>query len=119
MKEIPDKKKRTKFLKSIASEEIIKLLRKDGFKEVKKIFSSFFQAEGQEVRKIILAGGSAFMPGLIEYFTKNLQKPTEIANPFTNNYYPPMLEEYLKIMGPAYAIAVGAALRGLEWTSSS
>ncbi len=37
MKEIPDKKKRTKFLKSIASEEIIKLLRKDGFKEVKKI----------------------------------------------------------------------------------
>ncbi|MFH1704139.1 MAG: hypothetical protein ABIB41_12090, partial [Nitrospirota bacterium] len=37
MKEIPDKKKRTKFLKSLSSEEIIKLLRKDGFKEVKKI----------------------------------------------------------------------------------
>ena len=37
MKEIPDKKKRTKFLKSLASEEIIKLLRKDGFKKIKKI----------------------------------------------------------------------------------
>jgi len=82
--------------------------------EVKKIFASFFQAEGEEVQKIILAGGSAFMPGLVEYFTKNLQKPAEIANPFTNIYYPPILEEYLKIMGPSYAIAVGAALRGLE-----
>ncbi len=37
IKEIPDKKERTEFLKSLASEEIIKLLRKNKFKEVKKI----------------------------------------------------------------------------------
>ncbi len=82
--------------------------------EVKKIFSSFFQAEGKEVQKIILAGGSALMPGLVDYFVKNLSKPIEIADPFTNIYYPPILEDTLKVMGPAYAIAVGAALRGLE-----
>ena len=82
--------------------------------EVKKIFSSFFQAEGKEVRRVLLAGGSAFMPGIIDYFMKNLSKPTEIANPFTNIYYPPILEDTLKEIGPSYAIAVGAALRGLE-----
>ncbi len=82
--------------------------------EVKKIFSSFFQAEGKDVKKIILAGGSAFMPGIVDYFIKNLSKPVEIANPFINIYYPPILENTLKEMGPSYAIAVGAALRGLE-----
>ena len=82
--------------------------------EIKKIFSSFFQAEGKEVKKIVLAGGSALMPGLADYFMKNLSKPAEIANPFTNIYYPPILEDTLKEMGPSCAIAVGAALRGLE-----
>ena len=82
--------------------------------EVKKIFSSFFQAEGKEVKKIILAGGSALMPGIVNYFIKNLSKPVELASPFVNIYYPPILEDTLKEMGPSYAIAVGAALRGLE-----
>lgn len=82
--------------------------------EVKKIFASFFQAEGKEVKKVILAGGSALMPGIVDYFIKNLSKPTEIAKPFTNIYYPPILEDVLKEMGPRYAIAIGAALRGLE-----
>ncbi len=82
--------------------------------EIRKIFSSFLQTEGKEVKKIILAGGSAFMPGLADYFMKNLSKPTEIANPFINIYYPPILENTLKEMGPSYAIAVGVALRGLE-----
>ena len=82
--------------------------------EVKKIFASFFQSEGKEVKKIFLAGGSAFMPGTVDYFTQNLSKPVEIANPFLNIYYPPILEDTLKEMGPSYAIAVGVALRGLE-----
>jgi len=82
--------------------------------EIRKIFSSFFQAEGKEVKKIILAGGSAFMPGIVDYFLKNLSKPVEIANPFADIYYPPILEDTLKEVGPSYAIAVGAALRGLE-----
>lgn len=37
VKEIPDKTKRAAFLKSLASKEIIKMLRKKGFKEVVKI----------------------------------------------------------------------------------
>lgn len=82
--------------------------------EIKKIFSSFFQAEGKEIKKVVLAGGSALMPGIVDYFAKNLSKPVELANPFINIYYPPILENTLKEMGPSYAIAVGAALRGLE-----
>jgi precorrin-2 dehydrogenase/sirohydrochlorin ferrochelatase len=40
MKEICDKKKRTEFLKSLASEEMIKMLRQKGIKEIEKILLS-------------------------------------------------------------------------------
>jgi len=82
--------------------------------EIKKITASFRQTEGKEIQKVILAGGTALMPGLSQYFAKELQKPVTIINPFNNIYYPSVLEETLKTMGPSYAIAVGTALRGLE-----
>ncbi|HYA11775.1 MAG TPA: bifunctional precorrin-2 dehydrogenase/sirohydrochlorin ferrochelatase [Thermodesulfovibrionales bacterium] len=43
MKVIPDKKERTEFLKSLAAEKMIELLRQKGFKEVKKIISDTMQ----------------------------------------------------------------------------
>jgi len=82
--------------------------------EVEKSSLSFFQAEKKEVQKIILAGGSALLPGLKDYFSENLKKEVEIANPFLDILYPPILEQTLKEMGPAYATAVGVALRGLK-----
>jgi len=54
------------------------------------------------------------MPGLKKYFEDYLKKETEIANPFSSIFYQPILEKILKGMGPAYAIAVGMALRGFE-----
>jgi type IV pilus assembly protein PilM len=82
--------------------------------EIKKIIQSYFQSDKKEVQKIILAGGTARLPGLADYFSKNLGKSVVIANPFLDLYYPPILEELLKEMGPSYSIAVGAALYGLQ-----
>lgn len=83
-------------------------------REIEKISKGFYQAEGKEIEKFILAGGTALLPGLKEYFEDRFQKEVEIANPFARIFYPPILEETLKEMGPTYAIAVGMALRGLE-----
>lgn len=82
--------------------------------EIEKIFQNFYRKKNKKIQKIILAGGSALLPGLVDYFSKKTEKPTEIANPFSEIYYPPILEETLKEMGPSYAVAVGEALRGLE-----
>lgn len=82
--------------------------------EIKKVFANFHRQEGQKIEKIILAGGSALLPGLKEYFFEELKKPVEVANPFLNIVYPPILKESLEEMGPGYAIAVGLALKGLE-----
>ena len=54
------------------------------------------------------------MPGLKEYFEKNLSKQVEILDPFSSLFVPPLLEQTLQEMGPSYAVAVGMALRGLE-----
>ncbi|MDI6591447.1 MAG: type IV pilus assembly protein PilM [Patescibacteria group bacterium] len=82
--------------------------------EIDKISGNFYRTERKGIEKIILAGGTALLPGLKEYFFEKFQKEIEIANPFSNIFYPPILEEILREMGPAYAIAVGTALRGLE-----
>ena len=84
-------------------------------REIDKIFMNFRLKEKKEVEKVILAGGTAFLPGLLEYFKNHLtDKEIEIANPFLNIHFPPILEDTLKEMGPSYAIAIGMALRGLE-----
>lgn len=84
-------------------------------KEVEEIFNNFSVKLEREIQKVIIAGGSALMPGLKEYFADHLKKEVEIANPFTKIFYPPILEKSLKKMGPAHTIALGMALRGLEY----
>ena len=82
--------------------------------EIKKIFQGFYQQEGKGVEKVILAGATALLPGLKEYFAEELKKEVEVSNPFWSMAYPPILEETLKEMGPTYTVAVGLALKGLE-----
>jgi len=82
--------------------------------EIEKISQNFYQAEGKEIEKVILAGGSALLPGLKEYSSDHLKKTVEIANPFAEIFYPPVLSQTLGEIGPSYAIAVGMALRGFE-----
>lgn len=83
--------------------------------EIDKISRDFYQTEGKKNKKVIVAGGSALLPGLVKYFSENLklENRVEIADPFSSVFYPPILEETLKKAGPRYAIAVGVALRGL------
>ena len=82
--------------------------------EVNRIFQNFYQVESQKIEKVILAGGTALIPGLLEYFSSSLKKEVEMLNSFSDIFYPPVLEKVLKEMGPSYAITVGAALRCLK-----
>lgn len=83
--------------------------------ETKKTIQAFLDKEGKNVEKLFLAGGSALMPGLKEYFAEELAPlKVDIANPFAGIGYPEILGDTLKDMGSAWAIAVGSALRGLE-----
>ena len=95
--------------------EIIIPLVDEVMREVSRITAEFSQTKGKQVQKYILAGGTALMPGLAEYFSDSLGKEVEVPNPFSRVFYPPILEKELKEMGPAYVVAVGMALRGFEF----
>lgn len=82
--------------------------------ETEKILRDFYPSQTEKVSKFILAGSSALLPGLTDYFSKRLDTLAEIAEPFADIFYPPILEQTLRALGPSFAIAIGAALRGLE-----
>ncbi|MDP4009331.1 MAG: type IV pilus assembly protein PilM [bacterium] len=82
--------------------------------EVQKIIQNTKTETQLEPKRLILAGGSAKLPGLRGYAGDGLGVETEIIDPFRNVFYPPMLEGIMRAMGPKYAVALGMALRGLE-----
>jgi len=82
--------------------------------EIDKVLKGFYLREKKEIDKIILAGGTALLPGFSEYVKDYFKKEVEVANPFSKIFFPPILDKALTKMGPSYAIALGMALRGLE-----
>lgn len=83
-------------------------------REINHIFETFRLAEGKEIEKIILAGGEATIPGLLQHFKDYFKKEVEIANPFKDLIYPAVLDNTLKELGPIFSVAVGLAKRGFE-----
>lgn len=65
----------------------------------------------KKIQKIILSGGVANMPGLVDYFSSKFSVEVERANPFKNVLFPPVLEDILEVIGPSFSVAVGLALR--------
>jgi type IV pilus assembly protein PilM len=94
--------------------EILTPLINSLLREIERTFLSFKSIEGKEVEKIILAGGTANLPGLLQYFQDYFKKEVERANPFKKIYFPLILEETLKEIGPLFAVVVGLAQRAFE-----
>ena len=84
----------------------------------KKVIASFEEKEGKKVERIIVAGGTSLMPGIIDYFSDVFNQDGKIeiisAKPFANVAYPPILEKKIEEINPTYAIALGEALRKFE-----
>ncbi|RJO59360.1 hypothetical protein C4546_02575 [Candidatus Parcubacteria bacterium] len=71
------------------------------------------QNTGRNIEKIVLAGGSAFLTNLPEYFTKLFNIRTYIGDPWGRVAYPVELKPVWNEIGPRFAVAVGLALRQL------
>jgi len=78
------------------------------------IIKNFEEKEKKNIDKIILSGGGAFLPGLVEYFCNNTKKEVKIINSLCSVSYPELLKERLEELGPIFSISLGAALFGLK-----
>lgn len=83
--------------------------------EYKKMADYYASQTEQEVEKVILSGGSAYMPGLTEYLTSQLGITVTHGNPFARIQYPKELESVVtRDLAPHLAVATGAAMRDME-----
>jgi len=77
--------------------------------EVKRSLRFYVKEAGNsDFRKILLIGGTAKLNGLVEYFTEQLNIPTEIYNPYVNLEMP---EKFKNKQDPQLALALGLAMR--------
>jgi type IV pilus assembly protein PilM len=85
--------------------------------EIQKTFDFFrASAAGEHIEKILLAGGSSKVPGLIEALRQEFSLPVEVFNPF-QKIAPPAEGPGVALIeqnAGQLAVAVGLALRSFE-----
>lgn len=84
-------------------------------KEATRVINYFEERSNNQrkVEKVLLCGGSAALPTLVDVFTEKLGIKTEIGNPWSNiSIYP--IKSIPKEDVPGYTNAVGLALLGVE-----
>jgi len=84
------------------------------FSDINRVLLSYEKKYGRNVSRMVLAGGGAGLPQLVEYATKTI--PIEIvrSQPFQKVQAPAFLDDVLAEVGPEFAVAVGMALRRMQ-----
>ena len=81
--------------------------------EIKYVFD-LYQKQGQaHIEKIILSGGSAFLPNLPQYLSDLLGLPVIIGDPWDRIVYPMDLKPVLQEIGPRMAASIGLSMRDI------
>jgi len=84
--------------------------------EIKRAFF-FYTTHNSDVniRRVVVCGGTALMPGLLYYLTTNLNLEVELADPWQKITFPSKLakeKQFLSEKGPFFVTAVGLATKG-------
>src|SRR6202162_3835755 len=85
--------------------------------EIQKTFDFFrATASGENIQRIVVAGGTARVPGLVDLLREEFAMPVEELNPFRRVLINPTKhsDDQIREMAPRLAIAVGLALRSFD-----
>lgn len=81
--------------------------------EVRYVFDMYRGQSSKGVERILLSGGSAFLPNLPDYFLSLFNVPVYIGNPWDKLEYAEDLRPMLDKIGNRMAVAVGLAMRDI------
>ncbi len=81
--------------------------------EIKYVFDLYHRQGELTIEKIVLAGGSAFLPNLTDYLSKLVDLPVIIGDPWDRVIYPLDLKPVLQEIGPRMATSIGLAMRDI------
>src|SRR6266550_2223094 len=85
--------------------------------EIQKTFDFFrATASGENIQRIVAAGGTARVPGLVDLLREEFAMPVEELNPFRRVLINPSRhsDDQIRDIAPRLAIAVGLALRSFD-----
>ncbi|MDO6460545.1 pilus assembly protein PilM [Granulosicoccaceae sp. 1_MG-2023] len=108
--------KRTGGLPENYEPEVLEPFKQLVVQQTNRFLQFFFSGDKNDyVDQIILAGGSAVIPGLAELIGERIGTPTVIADPFANVKFASHINQQRIVDdGPALMIACGLALRGFD-----
>jgi type IV pilus assembly protein PilM len=81
--------------------------------EIKYVFDLYKRQANGKVDSVILSGGSAYLPSLVDYLSRVLNTNVHIGDAWHKVMYPKELKPVLDEVGPRFSVAVGLALRGI------
>ncbi len=79
--------------------------------EIQYVFELYQNQGSITVDRILLSGGSAFLPNLTNYLSQLLKIPVYIGNPWDRVVYPVDLKPVLEGIGPQMAVSIGLAMK--------
>ncbi len=82
--------------------------------KIDQVLQHFHQDAEKTIDRLLFAGGTANMPGIVDYITAELRHEAERADAFSRLSYPPVLESVLRKSGPLYSVSLGVAAGGLQ-----
>jgi len=82
--------------------------------EISRAMNIYKERTGRDIKKVLLAGGTANLPGLDGYLSQALNLDAQKAWPFNHISYQQFLEPLLKEIGPSLSVATGLALREMH-----
>ena len=94
--------------------EVVSLVLDNLFSEARSVMQAYQREFSRNIGKVILSGGGALLPGLVERAQKSFGTDVVVADPFGKVQTPAFLEDVLHEVGPEFAVAIGVALRKLE-----
>jgi type IV pilus assembly protein PilM len=83
------------------------------FGEIARLSLMYERKYNQTIEGIILSGGGARLPGIMDVYKETVHVPARIATPFEQVEVPPFLHEMIERIGPSYSVALGCALKKL------
>lgn len=96
------------------AQEVVKLSTYPLFGDMGRLLLMYERKYNKVVDKVILTGGGARTPGVLDACREVIRSEVSLAKPFATIESPAFLHDMLERVGPTYAVAVGLALKGFE-----
>ncbi len=79
--------------------------------EAQRVKTGFEKGYNRSIKKVLLAGSGANMPGFESYLAQQMQLAVSTGNALKSVSYPPELEPIAPLLGSTLAVAIGLALK--------